>query len=473
MASAMRAMADGGTGTQGIERTVDEWRAEAEALEAADRLDEAEAILAQIIEAKPYYPPALIQAAILAYKRKQTALATERLERVVGLVPDDATYRRNLCEIYRTASRLDDALAQALHALDLEPANAASFYNLAVLHYDRLETDQAIAYARRTLELEPDMAGAHFELAENLLLTGRFAEGWEEYEWRFRLAEAPPLLPPHDRPQWDGKPMPDGVLMLIGDQGFGDTIQFCRYIPEVAKLCPNILVACSPEMEPIIMQQPGVARYFSRWEEMPAFDAFCPLSGLPRLFGANLDNIHAPVPYLRADPTRSERWRRRLEALTPKGYRRVGLVWAGRPTHGNDFNRSTSLHNLAPLGQLERVALISLQMGDGKSQIGGYYGAAPLINLGPEIEDYDDTMAVLDNLDHLVTVDTSVAHLAGAMGRPVSILLPFAPDWRWLLERRDTPWYPSIELFRQPRPGSWAEPIQAVAERLKAKPGRK
>jgi hypothetical protein len=222
-------------------------------------------------------------------------------------------------------------------------------------------------------------------------------------------------------------------------------------------------------MFPIVSQQPGIGRYFDRWEQMPDFAAYCPLSGLPRLFKTELDTIPGPIPYVHADPALVEHWRSRLDALTPHGYRRIGLVWAGRPTHGNDFNRSMTLKDLAPLTEIDRTAFISLQMGSAQAQLGNYYGRAPLINLGAEIKDFKDTMAILANLDRLVSVDTGVVHLAGAMGRPVSVLLPFAPDWRWLMDRSDSPWYPSVTLFRQTAPSRWSDVVAAVATSLDRK----
>ncbi|MDE1994265.1 MAG: hypothetical protein KGI75_17305, partial [Rhizobiaceae bacterium] len=317
----------------------------------------------------------------------------------------------------------------------------------------------------------PTMAAAHFELSEALLASGQFEEGWAEYEWRFDLPSAPPLMPKKDRPLWDGKPMPNGTLVLIADQGFGDSIQFCRYIPEVAKLCPNLVVAGSTEISSIVMQQAGISAYFNRWEMVPAFDAYCPLSGLPRIFKTDITNIPASVPYVAADPGKAAIWRKRLDAIVPQGYRRIGLVWAGRPTHGNDYNRSMTLDKLAAITDLDNIAIISLQMGAATEQVGRYFGRAPLINLGAEIEDFSDTVAILDGLERLVAVDTGVAHLAGAMGKSTSILVPYAPDWRWLLKRSDTPWYPTVELFRQSTPGSWREPVSALAKRLGANRG--
>jgi hypothetical protein len=267
-------------------------------------------------------------------------------------------------------------------------------------------------------------------------------------------------------PLWDGTPLGERPLLLIADQGYGDTIQFARYLPAVAACCANLLIGCSPDMRPIMQQQPGTRALFERWEDIPPYDFQCPLSSLPRAFGTTLDNIPTPIPYLRAEPDRAARWRARLDALAPRGYRRIGLVWAGRPTHENDRNRSLALRQLAPLGARDRIALVTLQKGPAVAQVGAWYGAAPLINLSAEIADFADTMAILDGLDLLISVDTSVAHLAGALGKPVWLLLPYAPDWRWLLGRADSPWYPTMRLFRQPAPGDWTSVIAEVAAAL-------
>jgi hypothetical protein len=452
---------------QGVARGIEDWRREAEAHAAAGRLDAAEAVLGRILAAAPDDPPSLHRAALVSHKRKRPAEAAERLERAVALAPDEAVYRRDLCEIYRLQGRLDAALTHGRRAIELAPDDAGAHYNLGVLHYDRMEIEDALRHDRRALALDPTLVAAHFELAEALLLSGRFAEGWQEYEYRFDLPNVPQLLPEDQTaPLWDGRPMPDGTLLLIGDQGFGDTIQFCRYIRDVAKLCPNLIVAASAEMRPIILQQGGVRSCSDHWQEMPAFDAYCPLSGLPRLFRTDLDSIPAPVPYLRADPAKAREWRRRLDALVPRGYRRIAVAWAGRPAHGNDFNRSMRLDRLAALAREPETALLSVQKGPAQAEIGGYFGPAPLINLGAEIADFTDTMAILAGVDRLVAVDTSVAHLAGAMGRPVSILLPYAPDWRWLIGRSDSPWYPTATLCRQAAPGDWDSAVAAMLRTL-------
>lgn len=230
--------------------------------------------------------------------------------------------------------------------------------------------------------------------------------------------------------------------------------------------CPSVVVACSAELKPLLRQIAPRAVLCSNWRECPDYAAFCALSGLPRLHGTRLDTVPAPIPYLHADPTRIDRWSARLEALAPAGFRRIGVIWAGRPTHNNDRNRSMPLAEFRALGNVQGAALLALQKGPKTGQAGGWFGRAPLINLGAEIEDYEDTMAILANLELLLTVDTSVAHLAGAMGRPVWIMLPRAPDWRWLLEREDSPWYPTVRLFRQTATRRWNDVLERVVASL-------
>ena len=213
---------------------------------------------------------------------------------------------------------------------------------------------------------------------------------------------------------------------------------------------------------PAARSLPGGHRVFTAWEEAPPFDAWATLSSLPGLSGTVLGTIPAPIPYLLAEPERVEHWKGRLDGLLPRGYRRVGLVWAGRPTHGNDRNRSMPLTRLSPFFALEKTVLVSLQKGPAQAEVAQVYGAAPLVNLGPELESFADTMAVLAQLDHMVCVDTAIAHLAGAMGRPTAVLLPHAPDWRWLLGRGGTPWYPTVTLHRQPAPGCWDEAVRGA-----------
>jgi tetratricopeptide (TPR) repeat protein len=435
--------------------------------EAAGRLDEAEVLLNRLLAENSNRPRALHLLGIVTFRKGRMTEAIELVERAIALMPDAALFHRNLCEMYRKLHRHDAALLAGLRAIELDPMDPHARHNLGVVHYQRLEPDDAIACAEAALTIDPDMPGGHFGIAEACLLKGDLARGWEEYEWRFKLGNAAPLMPKSDRPQWDGAPLGDsGTLLLIADQGYGDVIQFSRYIPWAAQRCSSIAIACSRELQPAIAQLYAPAKIFDHWDDKPEFAAWLPLSGLPRLAGTRLDTIPAPVPYLRADPAKTAEWADRLATLSPASYRRIGIVWAGRPTHTNDDNRSTTLGIFGPLAKLPDTTLVSLQKGATQSHIGTYWGRAPLINLGPEIHDYGDTMAVLESLDLLVTVDTSVAHLAGAMGKPVWIMLPYAPDWRWLIGRSDSPWYPTARLFRQSASRAWQPIMAAIAEEL-------
>jgi len=208
-----------------------------------------------------------------------------------------------------------------------------------------------------------------------------------------------------DRPQWDGKPLGDKMLLLIADQGFGDVVMFSRYLSWARGICPNLVVACSAEMMSILTSMYPDIPLFNRWDEIPAYAAYCAFSGLPRLHGTRIDNIPVPVPYLHADPARAELWRKRLDGQIAPGLRRIGIAWAGRPTHNNDLNRSIHLDTLAPLFDIDGIVLVSLQKGPAVQQIAGYKGRAPLIDLDKQIADFDDTVAILDGLDLLVCVD--------------------------------------------------------------------
>ncbi|HEX3864181.1 MAG TPA: tetratricopeptide repeat protein [Stellaceae bacterium] len=441
--------------------------------EQGGRLDEAEKTLRHVLSEAGDHHPALHLLAIVAFKQERPGEAVQLMERSVALAPMNAIYHRNLCEIYRVVGRLDDALVAGRHAATLAPNDVHCFHNLGVLHYHRLELAEAIACGERALRLDPNFPGGHFGIAEASLLRGDFARGWEEYEWRMKLGNAPPLLPPTDRPQWDGTPRADGTLLLIADQGYGDVIQFSRYIPWAAERCGTVALACSSELHPFVRQLPGVAKLFDHWEQVPEFFAYSALSSLPRLAGTDLATIPAWPSYAQADPVKVAYWRDRLDALLPASHRRLGIVWAGRPTHHNDRNRSTALASFAPLAALPGISLVSLQKGPAQSQIGSYWGHAPLVNLGPELRDFGDTMAVLDCLDSVITVDTSLGHLSGALGKAAWIMLPYAPDWRWLLHRTDTPWYPSLRLFRQGPERRWEPVMERITREIADTPAQR
>jgi hypothetical protein len=437
----------------------------------AGRLDAAERMLNHVLTVYPALPDVLHMMGLIAFRRGQIPEAGALMERAIAGGGTKSAHFRNLSEVYRLQGRLDEALATARRAVALDPSDPLGPFNLGMVQYDRLDVTACIAAARHSLDLRPSLPQAHMKLAQALLLSCQFAQGWEEYEWRYQIPGAQPLMPPsftahHKRPQWDGSPLGDQRLLLIGDQGFGDVVMFARYIPWARERCPEIVLACSAEMKPIMEAMfPGV-QLINRWDDCPDHAAFIPLSGLPRLHGTRLDTIPGATPYMHADPALAKDWRGRLDARIPQGLRRVGIAWAGRPTHNNDLNRSITLQTLAPIAALDGIALVSLQKGPATAQIASYAGTTPLIDLDKEIGDFADTMAIIDGLDLVVTVDTAIGHFAGAMGKPAWIMLPYAPDWRWLLSRDDTPWYPSLRLFRNSAPKRWDLLVPEVAAEL-------
>ena len=430
--------------------------------EFADRL------LRRVLSVAPDNADALHLSGIAAFHLGRREEGLEKLGRAIAGGNARPLYFRNISEMYRSFTRFDEALEAARRAVALDPRDPIGLHNLSVIHYHRLEPDACIDACERALALNPAMPGSHFQMAEALLLRGDWERGWDEYQWRFDLPGNQPLMPPTTKPRWDGTAFRDGTLLLIADQGFGDVIQFARYLPWAFARCPDIAVACPPEMMPLLSQILPSARLFREWSDCPEFRAFRALSGLPGLHGTRPDVMAGDVPYLRSDPGRVAVWQERLDHLLPNTPRRVGIVWAGRPTHNNDRWRSASLNAFAPLAAQSGVGLVSLQKGPAAAQVGHYFGKAPLVNLGADIADFEDTMAILDCLDVLVTVDTSVGHLAGAMGKRTVLLLARSPDWRWLLDRADTPWYPSHTLIRQTRTGVWEDVMNKAASLVAA-----
>lgn len=434
-------------------------------LEQSGKLLEADDLANRMLAAMPDHPHILHLSGIVAYRNGRHTQAIELMEKAQKLAPETPLYPRNMCEVYRGAGRLDDALRAGKRAVELSPKDSRAYFNLALIHYERLELDEAVQVSDKALALDPEFAEAHFEKAEALLLAGQMKDGWESYEWRFKLKQAEGMLPKTAKPQWDGSPLTRGKLLIIGDQGFGDCVQFGRLIPWAAERCPQPVLACSNDLIVILRQIPGIGKIVTRWEDAGDYDAYIPLSGLPRLAGIGTDNVPTET-YLKPDTKLVEAWGARLNGLVPSNKRRIALVWAGRPTHKNDRKRTMRLSQFAPLFARDDVAVLTVQKGEQIAQVGGYYGSAPLINLGPDISGFADTMAILQHVERLVTIDTSVAHIAGSIGIPTSLVLPHAPDWRWLLNRADTPWYPTIKLYRQKVAYDWSGVVEQVAADL-------
>ena len=389
------------------------------------------------------------------------------LEAAVACDPSRPGYQVDLIEAYRMDWRLDEALAACRRALERWPEDLSLRHELHLVLYDRDELDEAVAELRQLIARDPDQAGAHMRLGQIHLIRGEGTPGWAEYEWRFRLPGLKPMMPPTSQPKWNGANARDGTLLVVCAEGFGDTIMFARYIPQIAQRCRTLLIACSAEMAPLLAQQPGIAAIVQKWAEVPAYDAWCMLSSAPGIFGTDVVAPPAPIPYILADKTRIEVWRERLDSTIPAGLQRVGVVWAGRPTHPNDRRRSMDFGSLFALTGVPGIALVGMQKGRAAPTLPEFRGPAPFVDCSSELTDFVDTAALVENLDLVISVDTAIAHLAAAMGKPVWLLLPFAADWRWRRGRDDTPWYPTMQLIRQPRPGDWNGAIETAIRYLR------
>jgi hypothetical protein len=394
--------------------------------------------------------------------------AVQLLERAVARQSGVAAWYGNLCTLYRLLHRVQDALNAGAQAVRLAPNNPDYLVNLSLVFTDLDERDRATACLLRALGVDAAHADAHLTLAQNLLAQGEFEPGWLEYEWRNLTEAGRGQLPKITSAPWNGMRMPSGRILLVGDQGYGDTLQFCRYIPMVAERCQEVILGCSAEMLSILKRLPGVAQAHHRWNEIPGHAAYCRLSSLPGLFHTTQNTIPAHIPYLTPHPERVTAWAERLAAQLPQGVKRIGLAWSGRPTHPNDRRRSLPLDSLAPLGAVDGHAFVSLQKPFPPTDVDATRQFPGMSDLSPLLTDFDETAAIIANLDLVIAVDTSISHLAGAIGKPVWILLSKASDWRWLINRDDTPWYPTARLFRQPEPGAWAPVISSVAAALSA-----
>lgn len=402
-----------------------------------------------------------VEAAIAAY---EAALAAD---------PASAEALNNLGSALHRAGRLAAAEETLRRAVGLRPGHAGQLANLGLVVKDQGRFAEAMALYERALAAEPDHATARANRATLLLQQGRFEEGWAEYEWRWR-APGFTSRPRHfGPPAWDGGDPAGRTLLLYAEQGLGSAIQFVRYAALIADRGARVIVECQPPLARLFRASLAgaggpVSHVVARGEPLPSFDAHAPLMSLPLRCGTTLATVPASVPYLHADPAAVAAWRERLTAADGgAGGLRIGLAWAGNPAHANDHNRSlpppTAASLLAPLLALPDARFFSLQLGPGTASTAAQLAEGGLIDLSAEIGDFADTAALITALDLVVSVDTAVAHLAGALARPVWMLVPTIPEWRWLTDRDDSPWYPTLRLFRQPTPGDWAGVVARVA----------
>jgi hypothetical protein len=419
--------------------------------------------------AKPDSPEASDQLARVLRHLRRPAEAADVLQKRVDRHPNDASAWERLGAARAAALQTPLALGAFQRALQLDPRHRAAWNNLGLLLHSQLLLREALNAFGQAQEIDPHFPGSQVNAALTRLLLGDYPRGWLEFESRWRLQG---LDPRGGQPQpiWLGQePLSGKRLLLRAEQGLGDTLHFARYAALLRDLGATVFMEVQPELRALLQSLPGPAAVFARGEPLPSFDLQCPLLSLPLALGPRWTPSPGSVPYLAPDPAKVQHWRTQLPALaSPKPL--VGLVWRGNPGHFNDANRSLPVETLRPLLNCQRCLFLNLQIPPDPAESSFLSTFPHLHDPTPHIRSFDDTAALLASLDLLITVDTSVAHLAGALGKPVWILLPYAPDWRWGLARTDCPAYPTARLFRQPAPAAWEPLLRNVRLELEKLP---
>jgi tetratricopeptide (TPR) repeat protein len=434
------------------------------ALHRLGRTEEALAALGRALELKPDLAEAHsnLGAVLLRQGKLHEALAC--FAEALRLQPDltDACIHR--ASALWQLGRIEEAVAAAEEVVRREPDSADAHNALGVVYLKAGRLTAAVTAFDRALALKPDFARAHFNRALTWLLQGDYERGFPEYEWRWRCRDFV-TTGPLPAGGWDGAPLAGRTILLQAEQGVGDTLQFVRFAPLLEQQGGTVLLGCSPALMPLLRRCPGIDQVVDPRAPGAPFDVEAPLLNLPAKLGTTLRTIPAAVPYLFGDPALEEEWRRELNRVP--GFK-VGIAWQGNPDHPEDRLRSVPLACFAPLAR-PGVRLISLQRGPGTEQIAALAGRFPVEELPPCPAGLSPTLrdaAVIKGLDLVISVDSAVAHLAGGLGVPVWVALAFAPDWRWLLDREDSPWYPTARLFRQARPGAWDDVFARLARAL-------
>jgi tetratricopeptide (TPR) repeat protein len=447
------------------------------ALVKARRGEEAIVAFREALRQNPDLVDANFNLAGLLVACQECAQAIAHYREVVRFEPNNAWVHAELGRLLMREGRTEEALPFFHETIRLESRRGAESYvalvraarnNIGLCLVVLRRWDEALAYQQKTLMLAPQSPDAHYNLSHLLLLLGRLDEGFAHYQWRWQNDTGKPYARPFRQAEWQGEDIAGSTLLIHDEQGLGDTLQFCRYVPLAAGRCRSLHVEVQPELVRLLklsLEAPGLqivprVPRFPAVDGLPETDYQCPLMSLPRAFGTTLATIPAQIPYLHAEPAEVAAWSQRLSSL-PRP--RVGLVWAGRRANTEDHVRSIAPDRLAPLAAVAGVSFVSLQKRDADTP------APPGITLHDftaELRDMADTAALVTALDLVIAVDTAVAHLAGALGKPVWLMNRRHSEWRWLIDREDSPWYPTLRLFRQPRRGDWESVIERVAGEL-------
>ena len=430
----------------------------------AARYEEAIALYAKCLALAPDHFDALNNQAIAFKNTGRYSEAIRNLETAAGIRPDNAAVHNNLGNVYKQLGEYTKARESFAAGLLLKPDDAEILNNLGNTCQAMGSVQEALAYLKKSISRKPDFAQAHFNYGIACLLAGDYTHGWQEYEWGILNGQR--YIPECGLPRWEGSKLEGQRLLVLPEQGVGDTLQFLRFLPMLQARGAHVILSCQPGLKRLLDGYFGVDELVEQGQDVQA-DMYVPLLSLPYRLGITLENVPAEIPYLYPEPCSLGQWQARFHGQD--GYK-VGIVWSGNPRHDNDRNRSCDPQVFETLFGIEGIRFYSLQKGQPTGQVKSWQDRYGIEDLGPDLLDYADTAAAICCLDLLITVDTSVAHLAGALGQTVWTLLPFAPDWRWLLGRNDSPWYPGMRLFRQAQPGGWQDLMSEVRGELESRP---
>jgi tetratricopeptide (TPR) repeat protein len=427
-----------------------------------NRIDEALACFDAVIAREPSNILALICRGNACIKDKRFDDALTCYEQALALDPDNPSALTDRGVALALLDRFEEAITSHEQALRIGPHIISAHVNRgnAMLKLSRLQ--EALEAYTEALAREPVNPDANFNAALTRLCLGDYGEGWKQYEHRWRTKHFAGCRPDYPQPMWRGEDIAGKRIVLNSEQGLGDVIQFVRYAPLVAARGAEVILAVPRALAMLVATVPGISRVVANGDSLPDFDLFCPMMSLPLVFGTELETVPANVPYLQPFEDRLAAWQPRLP---DNGRVRVGVCWAGNPDFGNDRNRSISLESFAALFGVPGIDFVSLQKDVSPAQV-ALLDQHGVLRLGEQFGDFADTAAVVAMLDVVIAVDTSVVHLAGAMGKVTALLIPFSPDWRWLLNRSDSPWYPTLRIFRQPAIGDWESPLARLRSEL-------
>jgi tetratricopeptide (TPR) repeat protein len=478
----------------------------ANALAQQEKLAEAVSCYEQALRLNPDRKEIHFNLGISLERLEKPVEATRSYNAALRLDPNYAEAHMNLGNVLAQQGKTDDAIKCYEQVLKTKPGDAEALTNIGNVHRDQAHFDDALACFEHALRQNPQTAGPHHNRALLWLLLGKWTEGWPEYEWRWKTSDFTRLS--FQQPRWDGSPLQGRSILLVAEQGLGDTVQFLRYVPLVEQRGGRVIVQCQPALKRLLQESAGIKNLIVQGAPLPKFDVYSPLLSLPGILKTSPSTVPADVPYIHPKTELVGQWRRNLSGVrrpvssvkntlssdtghrTPdSGLLRVGIAWQGSPAYRFDRQRSIPLKEFACLANVPGVQLISLQKGPGteqvksgvRSPVSGVKNPADsghrtpdsgrfCFDLGDCFDEasgpFMDTAAVMESLDLVITSDTVIPHLAGALGIPVWVALPLIPDWRWLLQREDSPWYPTMRLFRQTRKGQWEDVFVRIAGQL-------